>query len=416
VILQSSRKIDFNQFVDRIRDLAPRSRAAYAELLRHYWRHGDLPLDDHDLAAICGVHVISLRRMKVQLGWVFETDVEGRWRDVQLEAERLEAARLAGSKSVAGKLGAIARWGDSNPPAPAAKGTSEASSPVAHGMAEGVNSKTPAMADAIAPAIANGVDSRFADARFATAGAMASPLALSDDDDDSFKVDSSSSSSSSMVTGASGAMAGAMPPAMANAMAPDPTRPPKTVAIAMANGMAQVTENPMANAMAAAGPAAGADAAPDGRSAQATVTDRELVDLVLAACGDKIAPKLRHVREMKPFRAMMRDGCDLKRDILPVLEGVRTLAKPLETFHARWIKDQVHERRATPDEVLAPAGQQQVLVWVRTDTPQWKEWLRFRKAEGRVGLPERRREDGETGWDFPSPWPPDYQSALMAAE
>ncbi len=392
--LSAPRPLDLESFAVQTEHLEPRSLRAYMRLQLHYWRYGRLFREDHDLAGICGIHVMSFRRMKEQLGLLFDVDDTGLWRDPELEEDRNRVLRTSAVRARAGGVGARTRW-----------------------ARDGGGEDGDAMANAMAIAMQDGPENGEVPTESAMANGMANAgasLALSDDDDDSFRGESSSSSSSSEVTGAGGAMANAMAIAMSNGAENGGIPAGSTVA----NGMAPATDPPIANAMAgAATPAELPAPAPDRQPAQPVVTDRELVDLVLLACGDKIAPKLREVREMKPLRAMMRDGCDLRRDILPVLEGVRTLTKPLETFHARWIKDQVYERRATPDEVLAPVARTDNQVFIEQGTPEWKAWIGYAKTLGKTGYPASQLpgSGGKTGWKFPARWPPGHEAGEVAA-
>ncbi len=399
----------------RIEDLDARARSAYLELSRHYWQRGRLPCVDRDLAAICKVSIVTFRHMRVQIGWAFDgVDAENRWRDHELEAERLAAIVALGrdpadfapqpdhagatdgdapaaepsKRSLAGKANADKRWGLQRQEA-ARRGQGEgvgtmpfASGSMPNGMPSGIGSD------------ANGTPIRMD-------LASSHPIQVLDDDDDdsSISLISSSSSSSSERGRASDADANSR----ANL---HPASHPRD-----ANADANINAKPNAGAA----PVAADRTSRPGHAA--VPTKREVLDRVALALGGRHRPGLCSLGEIGPIMKLLHGGFDLERHVIPVL--MRHTKDPLKTFAAPWIRDEAEKLREAESEpgYVRPSGQATSRkVFVEKDTSQWNAWMDHRlKTDGKPFKLKYTR-GGREGWDFDAEWPPGYQPARAAAE
>ena len=136
-------------------------------------------------------------------------------------------------------------------------------------------------------------------------------------------------------------------------------------------------------------------------------------EALTSTVGAKVAPECT---DISPIEQLVREGCYLHADILPVVkERVPALKSPLKSWGAAWLLDAIRERARKRREVAVrhdPPG-----VWIDEGTPQWEAWQSFRRslAGGRKpGSSVRQHPDDKrrTGWTFPTEWPPGCEPHL----
>ncbi len=187
------------------------------------------------------------------------------------------------------------------------------------------------------------------------------------------------------------------------------------------DGAADASDD-MATGMAIASPVATSAevTAPATASSAATVdpgsADAELHARIISACGDNITAELRQSRDVEPIRALLRDGFDLDREILPFLrDRVKALSTPLRSLRPGWIRKDLEKARASGALSKPAASAMPPTVFVPSGTPEWEACQAREAAEGRkpkVPIPDSRT--GKNGSWFVVPLPPALRPAAAA--
>jgi hypothetical protein len=130
-------------------------------------------------------------------------------------------------------------------------------------------------------------------------------------------------------------------------------------------------------------------------------------EALMSAVGAKVAPECI---DISPIEQLVREGCYLQADILPVVkERVPALKSPLKSWGASWLLDAIRERASKRRESAVrrePKG-----CFVPEGTPQWAAWQtyeRTRPGGNSAGFPATQNSRGERGWPFPTEWPPGF--------
>ena len=92
--------------------LTTEQHGAYLLLLMDYWRNGPPPDDEAVLASIAKLSIAQWRRHEKTLRSFFTVE-NGEWLQGRADIERAKANGVSSTRSVSGKAGANARWGDS---------------------------------------------------------------------------------------------------------------------------------------------------------------------------------------------------------------------------------------------------------------------------------------------------------------
>ncbi len=424
--------------------LAPLQLGAFVKLVRALWQQGSLPVGLKAIAKKAGVGPRTFEKMAPELEPLFDRDHHGRWRNLDLEAERTmrlgrepdtelsvdgAAPRRVVNPDLSAKRSAAAKkrnevyWSSRRAQLQLLEG----------GLADGSQNAT-AIAKEVANPVANGeaasdetlvVD--FGVLRsFATASASGAP-GLSDRLFDSQAKERIEESDGR--TDAPGADAvdrkfeaaeavidrkSAMSGTVEGTGGPSQTAPPPIAngsATTIASAVGAVASLPYTVGEALIGNAGAAPAAP-------VPSDAAIIAALREACGAKLPPHRLTPDGVAPIRDLLNEGCDFMRDVVPAFAaGICGLKSPLKSLRASYLHDMA---RANRDEAARArsrmtdeaARHHDGKVFVEEGSPPWRAWL---KAKGVTSYMTFLAEDRKRrGWRFPSLWPPGWDEARLA--
>ncbi len=356
-------------------DLSPQQSGVRERLRMYIWFNGTrLPCETKELAKIAGVTVRTFMKMAPVIAPHFDIDEDGRWRHYDYEEQREAALAKHAARSSAGVKGANIKWNKSDETG-----------------AEGQPVVAPkAMANGMATAMANGTANEGLASIVDHGLPLASGLAQASCAPGS--IDRSSLKDEDSIDRSNARGAGDDGSGMANAMA---------------NGaVVDVLDRP-------------AQAAP---AIPIVKPETDSVDAIAGAMraipGGKIPAVLLNRSDLAPILALIEQGCDLARDIVPAVTNFCANSRdPLRTFGNKHIREKACASR---DRVRArPAGtpgwQNPRPFFVVKDSPPWRAWLRARNVRS---MPAYSSEGDrtKTGAHFESTWPPGWDAVRLAAE
>ncbi len=298
-------------------DLTAIQRGARISLLAHLWFHGELPCEDKKLADIARIHPRTFARMAPVIAPHFDIDADGRWRHYDLEDLRDAALMKRAKLAKNGAKGAATRWdGGADPGTEGGNADALREKPGAETMAKG-------MANAMGMATEIG-------AEFGTqmlASVMANPSRGPGSIDRSINDNISETIDRSDARATSDAMPVAMSFANGDAGL-GASHPPEK-----ADGISHPTLDGISSAV------------PPARSL-AEANELATIAALRAAGGDKIPALLLNTKDLAPIRALVADGCELERDVVPAVTNfARGLKEPLRTFAAGQIREKARASR-----------------------------------------------------------------------
>lgn len=98
--------LDVTDYLNDTGHLSTLQHGAYMLLLMHYWRHGPLPDDDEQLAAITKTDAKAWKAMKAVIRRFFQPDHNGELHQKRADAERVKAIDISAKRKTAAK----GRW------------------------------------------------------------------------------------------------------------------------------------------------------------------------------------------------------------------------------------------------------------------------------------------------------------------
>jgi hypothetical protein len=138
------------------------------------------------------------------------------------------------------------------------------------------------------------------------------------------------------------------------------------------------------------------------------LTDEFLIGKLGEAIGSRAGPGLLTPQGVRPIRRLLEHcGCDLERDVLPVVrDTAEHLTEPWRKFCGRLSNDKIlsHSRLRVANEARARGRPAQIFVEV--DSAQWRAWIAQEGGKPRTAMDFAVAGKRRKGWYFPSEWPP----------